>query len=210
MFFVTRHPKEAAGGRFCRLPSIRRKLPVAGSVGIDSFVSTYPKACLKDFQICENTGLICKEEMAEMISYSEQKLLESIVKNSTESLQDIHTVLGKVYDDELALDLNRQAAGYSSLKERAARRLLDTGIVPAPVGVLDRAKRWGVLKAKTALNINTGYVAGMLAEDEEGRRHDMEQAVREMQVFGQTSCELAEEFLDFEEKSIRILKTYVD
>ena len=87
-------------------------------------------------------------------------------------------------------------------------QLLNTGIVPAPVTVLERAKRWGVLQARTAWNVNTGYVAGMLAQDEESRRHGMEQTVREMQVYGQTSCELAEEFLDFEEKSIRILRTY--
>ena len=41
-----------------------------------------------------------------MISYAEQELLETIVKNTSRSLQDIYTVLGKVYDDELALDLN--------------------------------------------------------------------------------------------------------
>ena len=44
-----------------------------------------------------------------MISYAEQELLETIVKNTSRSLQDIYTVLGKVYDDELALDLNIQA-----------------------------------------------------------------------------------------------------
>lgn len=34
-----------------------------------------------------------------MISYAEQELLETIVKNTSRSLQDIYTVLGKVYDD---------------------------------------------------------------------------------------------------------------
>ena len=55
-----------------------------------------------------------------MISYAEQELLETIVKNTSRSLQDIYTVLGKVYDDELALDLNIQAAGYSGIKCSAA------------------------------------------------------------------------------------------
>ena len=143
-----------------------------------------------------------------MVSYSEQKLLECIVHKSTESLQDIHMMLGKVYDRELALELNRQAVGYSRLKEQASVQLLNTGIVPVPVSVLERARRWGILQARTAWNVNTGYVAGMLARDEENRRQDMEQAVRRMQVCGKASCELAEEFLDFEEKSIHILKTY--
>lgn len=143
-----------------------------------------------------------------MISYTEQKLLEGIVKNSTESLQDIHTLLGKVYDDDLALDLNRQAAVYSGLKERAVKRLLDTGIVPEPVSILERTKRWGFLQAKTALNVSTEYIAGMLVKDEEERLHMMEQTIKEQGVCGQAACELAEEFMDFEEKNIRILKSY--
>lgn len=143
-----------------------------------------------------------------MISYSEQKLLENIVKNTTESLQDIHTLLGKIYDEDLALDLNRQAAIYSSLKERAAKRLLDTGIVPEPVGILERTRRWGTLQAKTALNVNTGYIAEMLAKDEEERLAGMEKAVLENGVYGVSSCELAEEFMDFEQRNIRILRSY--
>ena len=145
-----------------------------------------------------------------MISYSEQKLLKNIVKNSAQSLQDIHTLLGKVYDEELALDLNRQAAALSSMKERASKKLLETGIVPEPMGILERTRRWSSLQVKTALNVNTGYIAGMLAKDEELRFHDMEQAVRESSVYGQTTCELANEFMDFEANSIRILKTYAD
>lgn len=99
-----------------------------------------------------------------MISYAEQELLESIVKNTSRSLQDIYTVLGKVYDDELALDLNIQAAGYSGIKEKAANCLFETGNVPPLLGVMERAKRWGMLQAKTALNVNTGYMANMLAK----------------------------------------------
>ena len=75
-----------------------------------------------------------------MISYAEQELLETIVKNTSRSLQDIYTVLGKVYDDELALDLNIQAAGYSGIKEKAANCLFETGNVPPLLGVMERAK----------------------------------------------------------------------
>lgn len=104
-----------------------------------------------------------------MISYAEQELLETIVKNTSRSLQDIYTVLGKVYDDELALDLNIQAAGYSGIKEKAANCLFETEVPPL-LGVMERAKRWGMLQAKTALNVNTGYMANMLAKEERLRQ----------------------------------------
>ena len=127
-----------------------------------------------------------------MISYAEQELLETIVKNTSRSLQDIYTVLGKVYDDELALDLNIQAAGYSGIKEKAANCLFETGNVPPLLGVMERAKRWGMLQAKTALNVNTGYMANMLAKEERLRRSET----------------IAREFLNLEEKNIRILQNY--
>ncbi len=53
-----------------------------------------------------------------MISYAEQELLETIVKNTSRSLQDIYTVLGKVYDDELALDLNIRRQAIPGSKKR--------------------------------------------------------------------------------------------
>ena len=131
-----------------------------------------------------------------MISYAEQELLETIVKNTSRSLQDIYTVLGKVYDDELALDLNIQAAGYSGIKEKAANCLFETGNVPP------------LLQAKTALNVNTGYMANMLAKEERLRRSDMQKATQKLEICGKESETIAREFLNLEEKNIRILQNY--
>ena len=135
-----------------------------------------------------------------MISYAEQELLETIVKNTSRSLQDIYTVLGKVYDDELALDLNIQAAGYSGIKEKAANCLFETGNVPPLLGVM--------LQAKTALNVNTGYMANMLAKEERLRRSDMQKATQKLEICGKESETIAREFLNLEEKNIRILQNY--
>lgn len=143
-----------------------------------------------------------------MISYAEQELLETIVKNTSRSLQDIYTVLGKVYDDELALDLNIQAAGYSGIKEKAANCLFETGNVPPLLGVMERAKRWGMLQAKTAWNVNTGYMADMLAKEEQLRRSDMQKATQKLEIYGKESENIAREFLNLEEKNIRILQNY--
>ena len=142
------------------------------------------------------------------ISYAEQELLETIVKNTSRSLQDIYTVLGKVYDDELALDLNIQAAGYSGIKEKAANCLFETGNVPPLLGVMERAKRWGMLQAKTALNVNTGYMANMLAKEERLRRSDMQKTTQKLEICGKESETIAQEFLNLEEKNIRILQNY--
>ena len=98
--------------------------------------------------------------------------------------------------------------GYSGIKEKAANCLFETGNVPPLLGVMERAKRWGMLQAKTALNVNTGYMANMLAKEERLRRSDMQKATQKLEICGKESETIAREFLNLEEKNIRILQNY--
>lgn len=144
-----------------------------------------------------------------MLSHSEQHVLEEISRNSKSALLDIRTVLGKVYDEELALDLNRQAARYSRMEEKAADRLLDKGVIPEPISILDRTKRWASWQTGTALNVSTGHVAELMLSGEKSRYENMRAALRENEVTSSFTSEFAEEFLNFEEESMRILQDYV-
>lgn len=100
------------------------------------------------------------------------------------------------------------AAGYSGIKEKAANCLFETGNVPPLLGVMERAKRWGMLQAKTALNVNTGYMANMLAKEERLRRSDMQKATRSWKFAEKSLKRLPGNFLNLEEKNIRILQNY--
>lgn len=144
-----------------------------------------------------------------MLSQTEQQVLETICGGSRAALLDIHSLIGKVYDEELAYDLNRQAARYSRFREQAADGLLRQGIVPQPMGILDRAKRWTAIQAGTALNVSTGHVADMIRIEENRRMKGMEELLEKNHVTSNFSCELAEEFLEFERENIQILGTYV-
>ena len=104
-----------------------------------------------------------------MLSHTEQEVLENICRGSGAALLDIHSIISKVYDDELAYDLNRQAAKYSRFRERAAEGRLDQGIVPQPISILDRTKRWTAIQAGTALNVSTEHVADMMLKEENKR-----------------------------------------
>ncbi len=65
---------------------------------------------------------------------------------------------------------------------------------------MERAKRWGMLQAKTALNVNTGYMANMLAKEERLRRSDMQKATQKLEICGKESETIVREFLNLEEK----------
>lgn len=144
-----------------------------------------------------------------MITVSEKEVLEEICKKSRAALLDIHTIISKVHDDELALDLNRQAARYSGIQEKAESNLLETGVMPAPISILDRTKRWAQVQAMTALNVSTKHVAGMMAEGNTQRLESMNEMVKQNDVTSSMTYELAEEFMNFEEENIRILKSYL-
>lgn len=144
-----------------------------------------------------------------MLSQTEQEVLENICRGSRAALLDIHSIISKVYDEELAYDLNRQAARYSSFREKAADGLLKQGVIPQPIGILDRTKRWTAIQAGTALNVSTGHVADMMLKEETKRMNQVEESLGKNHVTSDFSCELAEEFLAFERENIRILKTYV-
>ena len=144
-----------------------------------------------------------------MLSQSEQNVLEEISQGSRSALLDIHTVISKVYDDELAPDLNRQAAKYSRLQEKAEDKLLETGVMPEPISIVDRTKRWASIQAGTALNVSTEHVADMMVKENARRLRHLMSTVKENDVIGRMAYEIAEEFMDFEEENIRILKSYI-
>lgn len=81
-----------------------------------------------------------------MITNAEQEILCGICKESKTALLDIHTILSKVYDDELALDLNLQAARYSRLEEKAADSLREKGLADTALKLGDRTKRWATFR----------------------------------------------------------------
>lgn len=145
-----------------------------------------------------------------MLSQTEQEVLETICGGSRAALLDIRSLIGKVYDEELAYDLNRQAASYLQFREKAADRLLQQGVVPQPMGILERAKRWTALQAGTVLNVSTGHVADMILTEENRRAKGMEALLENKHSDGRFSCELAEEFLAFEKENVQVLQTYVN
>lgn len=70
-----------------------------------------------------------------MLLQAEKRILEEISKNSRAAQMEIHALLGKVYSDELALDLNRQSAKYARLQEKAEGTLKKEGEKPKPQGL---------------------------------------------------------------------------
>ena len=144
-----------------------------------------------------------------MLLQAEKRILEEISKNSRAAQMEIHALLGKVYSDELALDLNRQSAKYARLQEKAEGTLKKEGEKPKPQGLLERSRCWAAIQTDTVWNISMEHVAEILLRDEQKRLDAMMDLVREQKKQDRETEEIAEEFMDFQEENIRILRTYL-
>lgn len=143
-----------------------------------------------------------------MITLKEQEILEEIYQGSRRAQMDIQAVLGKVYDDELALDLNTQAAGYSRIQERAEDTLLNAGMIPETIGIMERTRRWAGIQASTALNISTGHIASLIQETEKENLRRVSKAMEESSVLTSDAYSLGEEYRAFEQQNLKILNSY--
>lgn len=144
----------------------------------------------------------------EMITLKEQELLEAIYRGSRKAQMDIQAVLGKVYDDDLALDLNSQSAGYSRIQEKAEDVLLNAGIIPETTGILERTRRWASIQASTALNISTGHIASLIQDTEKESLERVERAMDGITIQTTGAYQLGEEFRELEKQNMRVLNSY--
>lgn len=143
-----------------------------------------------------------------MITVKEQEILEEIHKGSKKAQLDIQAVLSKVYDDDLALDLNKQSAGYSRMQEKAEDVLLNAGIIPETLGILEKTRRWASVQASTALNISTGHIASLIQDTEKESLERVERAMKGVTVQTSGAYELGEEFRKLEKQNMRVLNSY--
>ena len=138
-----------------------------------------------------------------MITDMELSILLETMKNAEQTLESIQTMLTKVYDVDLAYELNRQANNYRELERKARQKLRSEGIFPKERTRRDKARNWYFLQANTLLNVSTGHLAGLMIRENQKGIMGMREAACGFRN------EFAEEFINFEEKNIEILRKYL-
>ena len=144
-----------------------------------------------------------------MLTEADKAVLNEVYRNSKTGMGAIHSIIGKVYDDDLALDLNRQAYQYAKIGERASNKLYENGCKPEEESPLDKAKMWGAIQMNTLTDISTEHIAELMIQGGTKGVTELMKVVKDNQSAGQFSCEIAEELMSFQEKCIRRLKAYL-
>lgn len=121
----------------------------------------------------------------------------------------IHSIIGKVYDDDLVLDLNRLAYQYAKIGEKASNKLFENGLKPETDSPLNKAMMWGSIQLNTLTDISTEHIAELMIQGSTRGMTEMTKSVKDNLTCGKFSMEIARELIDFEEKSIKRLKAYL-
>ena len=145
-----------------------------------------------------------------MLTNADLAVLNEAYRSSRKGVETINTVISKVYDDDLALDLNRQAVHFLAFEDKAAEEIRKASERPEGTSAVEKAASWTALQAGTLLNTSTGHVAELMIEGNAKGITDLMKAVKKNQEAKREYCELAEELMDFEEKNIECLKNYLD
>ncbi|MFP3154575.1 hypothetical protein LQZ18_09135 [Lachnospiraceae bacterium ZAX-1] len=144
-----------------------------------------------------------------MIRNEEVSVLNESCRNSRMAVEAINTVLNKVYDEELAYDLNLQANKYREFQRKAEKKLREQGRKPKEEKAVSKAMLWTGIQVNTLLNTSTSHVADMVIQGRAKGITELMKVTHNNKNAGSYANELANELMDFEEKNIEKLKRYL-
>lgn len=137
------------------------------------------------------------------------QVLREVQKNTELAIKAVDTVIDKVYDDDLALQLSRQSLNYSRLRGEAVDKLLSAHLEPARVSMLDEWRVMGNLHKDTLLNTSTSHIAELAIQESSRKISKMYQALRKHEGAGSVASGIAKEFMNAEEANIIQLRKFL-
>lgn len=144
-----------------------------------------------------------------MLTSADLAVLNEAYRNSRMGLEAINTVISKVDDEDLALDLNRQAVRFLSFEDKVTEKIREANKQPENTSTMGKAMLWTSIQANTLLDTSTEHLAELMIQGNARGITDLMKAVKANKSAKKEYCELAEELMDFEEKNISQLKSYL-
>lgn len=139
----------------------------------------------------------------------EVNVYREVQRNAEMAVKAIETLSDKVYEDDFALQISRQAIKYSDIRNRALDKLLEAKAETVhPNALADLALKSGI-HLSTLLNTSTSHLAELMIENSSRGITRMCRVLNHNRVEHSMAAEMARELMDFEEKNIGILKKYL-
>jgi len=139
----------------------------------------------------------------------EEAVYREIQRNAERAIKTIETVWDKVYDADLSMQISRQSLKYAQLKGQAMQALLDGSATPYRGNYLEDLKQKALLQCNTLLNTSTGHITELIIKERNQGMLQLEKVLKHNDEAGEKPKALANEFMEFQQKSIKTLKDYL-
>ena len=144
-----------------------------------------------------------------MMTEADRAVLGESYRNTRMGREAINVMIGKVEDDDLALDLNRQACRFTQLEEKIQKKYQKEKETPPEDKLMERTMLWGGIQMNTLLNASTEHLADMMIQGNTKGITELMKVVKKNKSVQKEYYEMAQELMDFEEKNIEKLKAYL-
>lgn len=140
---------------------------------------------------------------------ADKAVLDESYRNAQMGRESINVIISKVEDEELALDLNRQACRFVQLEEKIQKEYQKSGVMPPEESLMNRTMLWSGIQMNTLLNASTEHLADMMIQGNTKGITELMKVVKANKDVQKEYYEMAQELMDFEEKNIEKLKAYL-
>lgn len=132
-----------------------------------------------------------------------------IQRNTEMAMKAIDVIKEKVYDDQLASQIHRQANKYSEIKDRACQRMKQHHVNPYHTKQMQNMMLTGSIRYNTMLNNTTGHIAELMIKGSNMGILEMNKILNHNSEAGEQTVALAKELIDFENRNIERLTKYL-
>ena len=94
----------------------------------------------------------------------EVNVYREIQKNAEMAVKAIETISDKVYEDDFALQISRQALKYSDIRNRAMEKLLSAKAEPVHQNYLSDMMLKSAIHMNTLFNTSTSHLAELMIQ----------------------------------------------
>ena len=138
-----------------------------------------------------------------------QDLLEEVYRATQMGLEGIRAVTPKIEDTQLKKEIRREEAVYQKFVSRAEEMLAAKGAIPQTHDGVKKAMLWGSVQMNTLMDSSSEHMAELLINGTTMGIVDMTKKIGELGDSDAGARRLAEDFINFEEKSVEQLKKYL-
>lgn len=139
----------------------------------------------------------------------DREILKAVQKNADMAMKTIGIVAEKARSAEFSQELAKERLMYSVIQNKATDRLNQEKLDSYNPSAAQDMVHAGSIHMSTLTDCSTGKLAEVLIQNSSRGLTGMWKSINHHQNYGNTSMEIAREFMTFEEKTIARLKKFL-